>query len=283
MGLYLATFGNRSTRRSVSFLENAQILREQALKSGFQDGWAYDASIYAGTDFETRNAALLTEARGAGYWVWKPYIIRHALERIGPNDVLIYSDAGKVPISIDIDRPDRLAALAKRQPEGFIAGVQLAEAPNGHWTKRDAFVLMDADRPEFRQTNQIQVGWSAWTQTDACFKLLDDWQRFNEDRRIVSDDDNVMGMPNYEGFQENRHDQSIYTNLVFKHNLPFLDFSRRPARKFVVQVRKRPQVSLRKFWGGEQVLAELETRFSDADDVLSAIEQHAVRRLSDFT
>ncbi|MDG1430796.1 MAG: hypothetical protein P8Q23_04450, partial [Paracoccaceae bacterium] len=73
-----------------------------------------------------------------------------------------------------------------------------------------------------------------------------------------------------------------YTNLVFRHNLPFLDFSRKPARRFVREVRQQPQVSLRKFWGGEQVLAKLETHFSDSDAPLKAVEKNVVRRLSDL-
>ena len=282
MKLHLVTFGNKSTKRGASFYDNACSLRDRALEAGFDHADAFDASVYAGTEFEARNQALLKELRGAGYWVWKPWIIRHALERIGDDDVLIYSDAGKLLLNIEIDRPERFAALAKRQAEGFIAGMQFPVARNDHWTKRDALILMGADEPKYREPNQIQVGWSAWTKSDACFRLLDDWQRFAEDRRICSDDDNVCGEPNYDGFQENRHDQSIYTNLVFQHNLPFLDFSRRPARRYVVEVRKQPQVSLRKFWGGERVLAALETHFEGADDPLAAIEKHAVRRHSDL-
>ena len=280
--LHLVTFGNRSTRRKVSFYQNACDLRDAALSAGFDTAFAYSAEIYTGTEFEARNAELLKEPRGAGYWVWKPLAIRHALEQIGDDDVLIYSDAGKVALSIDICRADRLAALAKMQPEGMIAGMQLPVARNDHWTKRDAFILMDVDEPKYRETNQIQVGWSAWTKSSSCLRLLDDWQRYNEDRRICSDDDNVLGQPNYEGFEENRHDQSIYTNLVFRHNLPFLDFSRRPARRYVVEVRQQPQVSLRKFWGGEQVLAKLETHFADSQEPLKAVEKSVVRRLSDL-
>lgn len=280
--LHLVTFGNRSTRRNVSFHQNACDLRDAALSAGFETATAHSADIYKGTDFEQRNAKLLKESRGAGYWVWKPLVIRHALERIGEDDVLIYSDAGKVSLTVDICRADKLATLAQMQPEGMIAGMQLPVARNDQWTKRDAFVLMDVDEPKFRSTNQIQVGWSAWTKSDACFQLLDDWQHYAEDRRICSDDDNVLGLPNYDGFEENRHDQSIYTNLVFKQNLPFLDFARRPARRYVVEVRKQPQVSLRKFWGGEQVLAKLETHFADSDAPMKAVEKNVVRRLSDL-
>ena len=282
MKMHLVTYGNRSTKRKASFFQNACDLRDAALSAGFETATAFSSEIYEGTEFEIRNAELLQEFRGAGYWVWKPLAIRRALEQIGDDDVLIYSDAGKVTLTIDICRADTLAKLAKLQPEGIIAGMQYPVARNDQWTKRDALILMDADEPKYRETNQIQVGWSAWTKTDACFKLLDDWQYYAEDRRICSDDENVLGQPNYEGFEENRHDQSIYTNLVFRHNLPFLDFSRKPARRFVREVRQQPQVSLRKFWGGEQVLAKLETHFSDSDAPLKAVEKNVVRRLSDL-
>ena len=282
MKLHLVTFGNKATKGGASFFENACSLKEKALSAGFDYAQAFDSTVYHGTDFEIRNGELLKESRGAGYWVWKPWIIRKALEGIGKDDVLIYSDAGKLPLDVSIERTEHLAALAKRQAEGFISGMQFPAARNDQWTKRDAFILMDADQPKYREANQIQVGWSAWTQSDACFQLLNDWQRYAEDRRICSDDENALGEPDYEGFQENTHDQSIYTNLVFRHNLPFLDFSRRPARKYVVEVRRQPQVSLRKFWGGERVLAKLETHFADATDPIEAIEKHAVRRFSDL-
>lgn len=282
MKLALVTFGNQSTRKGVSFHDNAVALRNAALAAGFDDAWAMSSKDYTGTGFDEEHAALLKEPRGAGYWVWKPWIIRQALDRIGDGDVLIYSDAGKLPIKVPMMRTERLARLALMQPEGFIAGMQLNAGRNDHWTKRDAFVLMDCDREEIRAPNQIQVGWSAWTRSPECYALLERWQHFQSDRRICSDDDNVMGLPNYDGFQENRHDQSIYTNLVLSMDLPYLDFNRRPARRYVVEVRKQDGVSLRKLWGGEEVLEKLEGHFAaeGAADPLAKVAAHAVRRRS---
>ncbi|SFB11657.1 hypothetical protein SAMN05421688_2998 [Poseidonocella pacifica] len=281
MKLHLVTFGNRSTRAGRDFFANASALRDAALAGGVDHAHALSSDVYAGTSFEARNAELLREPRGAGYWVWKPWVIRRALDQIGPEDVLLYSDAGKRKITVPFPRPDRLAQLARLVPEGMIAGMQLYNAPNGDWTKGDAFSLMEGDEPEFHTAHQIQVGWSAWTQSPAAYALLDQWQRFNEDRRIVSDDENVLDLPNDPGFVEHRHDQSIYTLLVFKMNLPFLDFSRRPARRFVRQVRARDGVSLRKIWGGEAVLKALENHFAQQgeSEPLKAVARSVVRRI----
>ena len=37
--------------------------------------------------------------RGAGYWIWKSYIIRKTLEEINDGDILIYADGGSVYVN----------------------------------------------------------------------------------------------------------------------------------------------------------------------------------------
>lgn len=45
-------------------------------------------------DFKEKNKEILSFKRGAGYWIWKYYIIKKRLHEIQDNDVLIYLDAG---------------------------------------------------------------------------------------------------------------------------------------------------------------------------------------------
>ena len=42
---------------------------------------------------------------------------------------------------------------------------------------------------------------------------------YAQDKRIITDDDNEMGVDNYEGFRDHRHDQSILSLLVKKYGL----------------------------------------------------------------
>lgn len=44
-------------------------------------------------DFVARNKKILQRKRGAGYWLWKPYIIYHELYLASEGDIIIYSDA----------------------------------------------------------------------------------------------------------------------------------------------------------------------------------------------
>lgn len=44
--------------------------------------------------FKEKNASIWNAKRGAGYWIWKPYIIDKTLNQLKQNDYLLYMDAG---------------------------------------------------------------------------------------------------------------------------------------------------------------------------------------------
>jgi hypothetical protein len=44
-------------------------------------------------DFVNRNKNILQQKRGAGYWLWKPYIIFQELYLARDGDIIVYSDA----------------------------------------------------------------------------------------------------------------------------------------------------------------------------------------------
>jgi hypothetical protein len=43
--------------------------------------------------FVNRNKSILQQKRGAGYWLWKPYIIFQELYLARDGDIILYSDA----------------------------------------------------------------------------------------------------------------------------------------------------------------------------------------------
>lgn len=43
---------------------------------------------------EITSHPLMGYKRGGGYWLWKPYVILHALKQCEEHDIVIYSDAG---------------------------------------------------------------------------------------------------------------------------------------------------------------------------------------------
>ena len=45
-------------------------------------------------DFYAKNKFILDQPRGAGYWLWKPLIIKDALSTVGDGDYVFYVDSG---------------------------------------------------------------------------------------------------------------------------------------------------------------------------------------------
>ena len=59
---------------------------------------------------------------------------------------------------------------------------------------------------------------SLWTKNTNNINLLNEWLRYCRDPRIITDDPNMCGRPNFIEFKDHRHDQSILTILSIKYN-----------------------------------------------------------------
>jgi hypothetical protein len=164
--------------------------------------------------FYAKNEKILSQLRGGGYWLWKPYFIERSLRLLNEGDFLFYSDSGAyfvgsveplIKISTDSGRdliPFELVFVEK------------------HWTKRDAFVLMGCDSPEYIETRQRQGSFSLWRKSPFTDAFIQEFLRLAQDERLITDMENTMGLPNYPGFNEHRHDQSIFSLLTKRHRLP---------------------------------------------------------------
>ena len=49
--------------------------------------------------------------------------------------------------------------------------------------------------------------------------IVEEWLHFAQDERILTDRSNRCGEPNYPGFKDHRHTQSIWSLLCKKHEL----------------------------------------------------------------
>jgi hypothetical protein len=164
------------------------------------------------TDFYTENKAVLDLKRGAGYWLWKPYIILDCLKRINEGDIVFYLDCG------DFFRKeivDYVNPILENEFCLLLGGSYMQK----HWTKRDCFQLMNCDSVNFTDVNQIEAGVQFWKNQKRSIAVLEEQINWCKDYRILTDSPNECGLLNYPGFQDHRHDQSVLTNLFVKHQL----------------------------------------------------------------
>ena len=166
------------------------------------------------SDFYAENEKILKEKRGNGYWLWKPYLILKTLNEIPENDYLIYSDAGIIFLK-------SIKVLIEKMEESNLSVMCFSiDLKEKHYSKRDAFILLNCDSPEFTDTEQRLSGFSIFKNTKQSREIVSQWLECCKDDRINTDKPNVMPYPNYEKFVENRHDQTCWSLVTKTNHIP---------------------------------------------------------------
>jgi hypothetical protein len=85
------------------------------------------------------------------------------------------------------------------------------------YTKRDAFILLGADLPFYTDTYQYMATIQIYKKSKFTEKFVEEVLYYSQDKRIITDDPNTLGLNNYKEFIENRHDQTILSILTKKY------------------------------------------------------------------
>jgi hypothetical protein len=168
--------------------------------------------------FLESNKTIFDSSRGAGYWLWKSYIINKTLESMSEEDVLFYSDSG---ITF-INNIDPLIEKLNRSENGILLFELEDYHTNKKWTKRDTFYYMGCDSAEYSDRTQILASYIILRKNNFTVSFIKEWLNFSQDSRIITDSPNECGLPNYEEFIDHRHDQSILSLLGRKYQIDTL-------------------------------------------------------------
>ena len=163
-------------------------------------------------EFREKNKYILDKGRGNGYWLWKPYFLYKTLtEKLNYGDYLIYSDAA----IMYVDSAKKLVDFLKEKK----LDMYLHRLPHleRQYTKRDAFILLGVDQPFYAETGQFNAAFQIYRKTKFTEFFLGEYLYYAQDKRIITDDSNELGVSNYEDFRDHRHDQSILSLLTKKY------------------------------------------------------------------
>lgn len=160
--------------------------------------------------FRKAHAETFAIRRGAGLWLWKPYILLKTLtERAQDGDVVFYADAGAFFI-----RPFRHILQTMKQ-DIWVSHIPLAEK---QYTKRETFVLMKCEGAAYEETPQAQGGFVGIRKSAQSVAFVKEWLTYACNYRILSATPNPL-YPEREDFQAHREDQSILSLLCKKHHI----------------------------------------------------------------
>lgn len=201
------------------YLQSRKMCSDTALsKGGFDKSVPYGLSDID-SQFIQDNSYIFSQSRGAGYWLWKPYLILKHLREMQNSDWLMYTDSG---MYFQKSPWDYILSNESNIGEKGIVTFGLCET-NKKYCKRDAFVLMDLDTSDFTDSLQRTASVFVCKKTEFSINFVEEWLKYGCDPRIITDLPNSKGLPNYSDFADHRHDQSIMSLLCKKYDTLVLD------------------------------------------------------------
>lgn len=197
----------------------AQYFLEQSAKKYFNGHAAYDPEKLDAS-FVEKNKHILTQQRGGGYWLWKPYIILNTLKLVKDGDYVFYVDSG----NLVVNDPGPLFSIVDQTEKGLLLFANRDGAPPGtiwknyQWTKYDCFKKMSCTDSKFTAGNQIDGSYVLAKKNDYTLNFFAEYLAFCEDEDILTDKPNTCG-DNLPGFKEHRHDQSVLSVLSIRDSI----------------------------------------------------------------
>ncbi len=166
-------------------------------------------------EFREKNKEILSAKKGNGYYLWKPYFLKKAYQELKDGDYLIYTDAG----SVYVNKIQYLIDCMEREKVDLMVFSLELEMLERKYNKRDALILMGCDSTEYTDTPQSIGGYVVMKKSPFVENFLKEDLEYAQDPRIITEQDNTQGLPNYDDFVVHRHDQAVWSLMVKKHKL----------------------------------------------------------------
>lgn len=203
MKRYFITYGDEA------FAGAKKRIAEEAKATGQFD----EVLVYGPDDVSeaVRNGPLWNERRGGGYWTWKPDVILQTLQNAEEGDVVVYVDGGcEVAKGREWKRYWRIM-------ESKELIVQRIYQINRKWTRKTVQdACSDVSKLWLNQC-QFMATVIFFKKTAMTVRLVSEWRRLMIEHPEMVGDVSVEDRWNEAAeFIENRHDQTVFSALVYR-------------------------------------------------------------------
>jgi len=166
--------------------------------------------------FIDENSEIFSIKRGAGLWLWKPYLILKTLESLSDGEYLMYTDSGSFFCGCITSLIDSLEKSAEDR------GIMCFELPlfECEWTKRETMQRMGYKGDK---DHQILGSYILMRKCDFVVNFIKEWLDACKD--IVNlHGDNYTDLVENSNFVAHREDQSVLSILCHNYGIqPFRD------------------------------------------------------------
>lgn len=161
--------------------------------------------------YKDEHKDIFAYKRGAGLWLWKPYLIHKALSQLDEGDWLFYSDAGVTFIN-DLHHLVRCA-------QNNNLDIFTVEQPLlcRQFTKRECYIKLGvAEHGENQALGLLLL----LRKSDLSMQFVSQWLQLCEDEELISPKRFYPEVDEWSDFAAHREDQSLLSLLRDKWQLP---------------------------------------------------------------
>lgn len=166
-------------------------------------------------------------ARGYGYWIWKPYLILTELSKLENDDILVYVDSGGNILST-VEGNQIIQELYQQLLQDEQKCMIIKEIPYKEetWIKMNCLfnigeyynMSLSSMKKLVFQTYpyQREATIMLFKKNDMSIRMLNDWYIIMNNYHNI--DDSPSMIPNHDSFVEHRHDQSVLSVISKIYN-----------------------------------------------------------------
>ncbi|WP_272675748.1 hypothetical protein [Providencia sp. PROV146] len=166
--------------------------------------------------FYNENIQILSQERGNGYWLWKPYLILEKLHSMNTGDILMYCDSGCVLIK----NPTELIELTEKYNQDII-GFELSLIEH-QWSKKELTDYMNSDDDDLNSPQIITTVFIV-KKSEKSMAFFEEFLELSKNEILLTDK-HIPEYIQHADYITHRHDQSIFSLLYKKYKLiPFKD------------------------------------------------------------
>jgi len=180
----------------------------------FYENIPYTINDLRPTKFYRENKEIFSHKKYSGYFLWKPYIIQETLYNRPDIDAVLYFDSNIR--FFDINSFLTLSKIYLRKDGIFF--IKHMPHINKDWTKRDTFILMDADKERYWNAHQVWSVILGFGRSELSQDLLKEYLNYCQDFRLISDEPSELG-EDLPGFREHRWEQSVLSIVAESYGI----------------------------------------------------------------
>jgi hypothetical protein len=208
--IYFLTYGDNKYSQSKKRIE------KEAIELGIFNQIMIKSPEDLPYDLPMMTNKVLSLSRGGGYWIWKPIIIKYQLDLMNDGDILIYADAGCHINKYGITRLyEYFTYLTNNKP---ILRFKMDCAPEYKYTSSSIFKYFNiANDDNITTSGQYMATSFIILKNETSMKIINEWYNVVIEKSLLFTDfyNNIDRHPE---FQDNRHDQSIFS-IITKKNI----------------------------------------------------------------